>query len=219
MTMNLFIQARMSSSRFPGKMLAPLNGKPLIDHITERISKLKNIDRFVVLTSIEPSDDPLACYLEQKGVDVFRGPLDNVYERFKVALAVYPCESFIRICGDSPIINTDLIDYMARLYLGVGCDFLSNVQHKKFPKGQSVEIINSDLFLRVDADVLTAEQREHVMPYFYENSAKLETYFPDSNADHRQINTCVDTIQDLKNIESGKITYIFDKEVLCENRI
>ena len=215
MSVNIFIQARMSSARFPGKMLAPLNGKPLIKHMIERVSEVPDIQNVVILTSAEQSDDPLVCYLEREEHNVFRGDLNNVFLRFQEALKAHPCESFVRICGDSPIINTDLIAHMVGLFKQKECDFLSNVHHKKFPKGQSIEMIKSNVFMDVDPKSLTSEQQEHVMPYFYENTKKYKSYFPDCTVNNRHINCCVDTIEDLKNIESGNITYDFKKEDVC----
>ena len=215
--MNIFIQARMSSTRFPGKMLAPLHGVPVIKHIVDRVSKVPDIQDAVVLTSTQQSDDPLAAYLDAQGHKVFRGDLDNVFLRFQDALKTYPCDAFVRICGDSPIIHPDLIVYMMSCFKKETADFLSNTHHKKFPKGQSVEIIKSDLFTSIDPRSLTEEQQEHVMPYFYENAAKYKTVFPDSTVNHRHINTCVDTIEDLQNLETGEIDYNFDESTICLN--
>lgn len=213
--MNIFIQARMSSSRFPGKMLAPLHGKPLINHILEQVSKVPDIENLVVLTSVEPSDDPLAFYLEKEGHQVFRGSLENVFLRFQQALEQYPCDFFARISGDSPLISPDLITYMTRLAQEEECDFLSNVRHKKFPKGQSIEIIKSGLFSQIDESALTPDQREHVMPYFYDHADEYKCCFPDNASNQRHINTCVDTPEDLKKIEAGEVSYHFDTDCIC----
>lgn len=206
----------MSSSRFPGKMLAPLNGIPLVKHIVSALSQVSEIDHVVVLTSVEQSDDPLAYYLEKEGYSVFRGDLNNVFFRFQQALKAYPCDSFVRICGDSPIISTALVQYMVCLAQDKGCDFLSNVYHQKFPKGQSIEIVVSDIFMGIDAQALTSEQREHVMPYFYDHAEQYNVCFPDCTSNDRALNTCVDTVEDLKNIAAGDIVYHFKEDtIIC----
>ena len=212
---NIFIQARMSSSRFPGKMLVPVNNVPLIQCVVERVQQARHVDNVVVLTSVETSDDDLAIYAAEKGYKTVRGDLDNVFKRFQKALEEYPCDYFVRVCGDSPIIDPNLISAMIEKVIETKCDFLSNVQHKKFPKGQSVEIICSDLFASIDSKTLTADQQEHVMPYFYEHADQYRTCFPDSKVNNRHINTCIDTPEDLFNIESGQVHYQFEEGALC----
>lgn len=215
-TINIFIQARMSSSRFPGKMLADLNGQPLIQHIIDRTAQIPGVNEVVVLTSTETSDDPLATYVIQQEHKVFRGNLENVFLRFRQTLTAHPCDRFIRICGDSPLIDPNLITCMLNLARKENCDFLSNVHHKKFPKGQSVEIIKSAIFAAIPPETLTPEQREHVMPYFYEHAAEYKSCFPDYTKNERHINTCIDTPGDLENIRSGQIQYEFKEEYLCQ---
>src|SRR5436190_24302869 len=96
-----FVQARMSSSRFPGKVLAPLHGQPLIRHVLERLAAVLPEQCIVVATSREASDDPLAAYLATLGVPVYRGELENVVGRFQRCLEAFPCEWLVRISADS----------------------------------------------------------------------------------------------------------------------
>jgi hypothetical protein len=97
-----FVQARMSSRRFPGKVLAPYRGWPVIRHVMAAVTEAFG-DRvpLTVLTSVEPSDDPLVAYLEHLGVDVFRGPLDDVFERFRQCLCGRPCAWMLRLNADT----------------------------------------------------------------------------------------------------------------------
>jgi spore coat polysaccharide biosynthesis protein SpsF len=212
--MNIFIQARMSSSRFPGKMLAPIHGEPMIKLIVERLSAVLCAEKIVVLTSVETSDDPLVSYLNSIDVQYFRGDLDNVFLRFQKALKFFPCEHFVRVCGDSPIISAELVQRMMFLAIERNCDFLSNVEHRTFPKGQSIEIVRSDLFSRINAMELSENEQEHVMPFFYTKKNDYKTCFPRSIENLRHINTCVDEVADLKAIESGSVQYKFDGK-LC----
>lgn len=203
MITNIFIQARMSSSRFPGKVLAPLYGKPLIKHIIEKAKYVNNIEKVVVLTSSLESDDPLASYLDRIKCDYFRGNLDNVFKRFRSALEPFPCEYFVRICGDSPFINSQLIkDMMTKLY-NKDHDIITNVMRRTFPKGHSVEIIKTKLFLEADETSLTNEDKEHVFPYFYRNAAQFKICSVDNVTDQSHINYCVDTLQDLERLTSN----------------
>jgi len=104
------IQARMSSSRLPGKVMMPLAGRPMIWHIVERARACRLVEKVVVATSTERSDDPLAACCQQEGIDCFRGSLDNVLSRFIKILDDYPYEYCVRITGDCPLIDPEFID-------------------------------------------------------------------------------------------------------------
>lgn len=210
MRINIFIQARMSSARFPGKMLAPLRGQPMIAHVIERCRAALGVDKIVVLTSAAPSDDPLALYVEKMGCLVFRGVLDPVFERFAAACAAHPCDYFVRVSGDSPLIEPALLSDMITHARGGAYDFLSNVRGRTFPKGQSVEIVRASAFLGVDQSRLTLEQQEHVMPYFYDRADTYHSFFMESPVNARHINCCVDTVEDLRAIESDLVQYCYD---------
>ena len=104
------IQARMSSSRLPGKVLKPLAGKPMIWHIVQRARACQLVNRVVVVTSIEPSDDALADYCKEAAIEFYRGSLDNVLSRFLAVLDLYSHDYFVRITGDCPLIYPEFID-------------------------------------------------------------------------------------------------------------
>src|SRR5689334_18420551 len=95
----------MSSSRFPGKVLAPFRGRPLVAHVLERVRGALPDAPLFVLTSTDPSDDPLAAYLERAEVTVFRGPLADVHGRFCQCARQHPAEWILRVCADSPLLG------------------------------------------------------------------------------------------------------------------
>src|SRR5437588_12520260 len=114
MQLRIFVQARMSSKRFPGKVLTLLAGRPMIAHVLERCGQAFGADKVVLATSVDPSDDRLAAYAEGHGHALFRGELDNVAGRFQQCLAAYPCDWFVRISGDSPLIDPQLLARLAQ---------------------------------------------------------------------------------------------------------
>lgn len=198
----VFIQARMSSQRFPGKVLAPFKGKPLIAHVLGQVTQAVSTDVVVVATSGELADDPLSAYVRELGITVFRGPLDNVFRRFQLCLEVYPCTWFFRICADSPLLNSSLltaaITYCQRLDL----DLVTNVYPRTFPKGQSVEILRSETFSAITAALLSEEEQEHVTKYYYNNSGRFRMLNLDSgDPELGQMSFVVDTIEDLRRLE------------------
>jgi len=167
--LRIFVQARMSSQRFPGKVLAPLAGRPMIDHVLERCGQAFGSEQVVLATSVEPTDDALVAHAHNLGANVFRGDLENVFARFQQCLATYPCEWFVRISADSPLIDPRLITRIAERR-EPELDLVTNVQPRTFPAGQSVEVVNARRFATMDAAALSAEEREHVTLVFYRHA-------------------------------------------------
>lgn len=200
----ILIQARMSSHRFPGKVLAPFKGKPLIWHILERAKEILSPDQIAVVTSQAASDDPLVSYLERMNVSVFRGELEDVFDRFRSCLRLYPCDWFFRVCGDSPFLNTELMNQMLFLIDQEPFDLITNVQFRTFPKGRSVELIHSRIFLSVNPVLLTPEEEEHPTLYFYRNPDRFKIKNMESrDLELSKVSLAIDSIKDLKRLEQS----------------
>ena len=200
-----FIQARMSSKRFPGKMLATFNGKPLIKHVWDITSQSVSINKTIVLTSTDKSDDPLCAYMDTNDITYFRGSLYDVFRRFQEAAKHYPSDYILRITGDSPIMNPLVINAMI-MRLTPDMDVLTNTYPRSFPKGQSFALLKMEALMNAGNDITQFEQ-EHVLPYFINrpdiyncmNMLTLENDWSD-------IDMSVDTEDNLKILESGAIS-------------
>ena len=163
----VFIQARMSSSRLPGKTLAVLAGQPIIDHVIGRVCEVVEPSQVVLATSNHVSDDILVQHVSRRhGIEVFRGALENLVRRYQDCVSRFPCEWFVRICADSPFIDPDLIALMLRA-AGDGDHLVSNVVERSFPPGQSVEVIRTEAFQALSSNLLDSYEREHVTSHFY----------------------------------------------------
>jgi spore coat polysaccharide biosynthesis protein SpsF len=198
----IFVQARMSSRRFPGKVLAPLGGRPLIAHVLERCGAAFGTDRVVVATSTEASDDPLARFLGEAGCATFRGALDDVLGRFQQCLRAHPCEWFVRISADSPLIDPGLIARIAE-QRAPQYDLVTNVQLRTFPAGQSVEVVRAERFAALDGAALSAEEREHVTLAYYRAPERFRirnVRSRDAGLAHQALT--VDTPEDLRRVEA-----------------
>ncbi|MCR5872852.1 glycosyltransferase family protein [Phenylobacterium sp. J426] len=157
------LQARLSSTRLPGKVMKPLLGRPMILRQIERVRRAARVDRLVVATSTDPSDDPLAQVLEADGVDVFRGPLDDVLARFLGALDRWPADVVVRLTADCPLIDPLVLDDTIGLLAETGADYAHcRTQDLGFPKGQDVEAMTADTLRRAAELAETREEREHV---------------------------------------------------------
>ena len=197
----VFIQARMSSRRFPGKVLAPFRGRPIIDHVVEAVRTALPDSRRVVLTSSQESDTPLATYLAAVGVSVFRGPLDDVFSRFRAALAEYRCDRFYRICADSPMLDPGSLRAVAA-HAEEDWDVVTTIFPRTFPKGHNVELIRASTFNAVDHSSLSAEEREHPTTTFYRHPSRYRIFNVESGDPRRaEQNFCVDTVEDLARLE------------------
>lgn len=199
---HVFIQARMSSKRFPGKVLAPLAGRPLIAHVISQVGQLIPPERIVVATSIDESDGPLACYVREIGINVYRGPLDNVFYRFQLCLQEYPCSWFFRVCADSPILDNTLLRAAMAYSSRRDVDLVTNVFPRTFPKGQSVEMLNAATFAAIDPSRLTLEEQEHMTQVYYSHAGDFRIINIES-ADQRLANKsfAVDTVEDILRLE------------------
>jgi spore coat polysaccharide biosynthesis protein SpsF len=173
--MNLAVlQARMSSSRLPGKVMAPVLGGPMIGRQIERLSRSRAIDQLVVATSTDPSDDPLAGWCEGAGVALFRGDLADVLGRFCGALAAFPdARAVVRLTADCPLADWTVIDELIDLHLAEDADYSSNtIPDRTFPHGLDAEVIRAEVLLRAARHATDPYEREHVTPFVYRRPAE-----------------------------------------------
>lgn len=196
------VQARMSSERLPGKVLAPLGGKPMLGWLLEGLSHAAALDRVVVATSIHPTDAPVVDYCRAHGVPVCSGPLDDVAGRFLAVLDPHPFDAFVRVSADSPLLDHRLVDRGVSLFLEQDVDVATNVLVRTFPTGQSVEVVSSGTFADAYPRMRDADDREHVTRYFYRHADEFEIASFESGHPWGSIRMSVDSPEDLALIES-----------------
>ncbi|MBA2587457.1 MAG: glycosyltransferase family protein [Alphaproteobacteria bacterium] len=194
--MLVIVQARLSSSRLPGKVLKDLGGRPMLAWTLERVCAAKLVSKLVVATSTEADDDAVADFCAAQGVTCHRGPLDNVAERFALAIAAEKADAFLRITGDAPLIDPAVIDAAIRLYQAGEWDLVSNVLVRSFPIGQSVEILRSGTFVKTLAEMADPGDREHVTQFLHRNRARYRTVNFSSGAGAAGVQMSVDTPED-----------------------
>jgi spore coat polysaccharide biosynthesis protein SpsF len=196
----LVIQARTSSSRFPEKVLSPLRGIPMLLW-TINYCRKTNLPLFV-LTSTDKSDDQLIGMLEKNYVSYYRGSLENVVSRYLSFMKEHQVKKVVRISGDSPLINPDVIlKVIAQDQELADADLTTNVFPRSFPKGQSVEVIpRKSLELLRDRN-LSESDIEHVTPYFYANYKEFKINNLNNTEDLSSINLSVDTKEDLSRVD------------------
>ncbi len=172
--MIVFIQARSNSKRFDKKVLKMIYGLPLIIHVVNNVKKSKSVKDIIVATSNNSSDDNLIKLLKNFKIKFFRGELENVVLRFVRLAMKIKCKYFIRISGDSPLIDNKIIEYAIKIHKkNKNFDIITNVFPRTFPKGQSVEIIKVQI-LKDYINKMSKSDLEHVTRYFYKNSSKFK---------------------------------------------
>ena len=167
------VQARCSSKRFPNKILKIIHGKPLIHHVILKLLKSKKISKIIVATSNHKSDEKLVKYLKKIKVQFFRGSLQNVAKRILDLVLLKKKKFFLRISGDSPLIDYKLVDQAISIFnKNKQYDLITNIFPRSFPKGQSVEIIRTNI-LKKHIHKMSKLEKEHVTKYFYKYSKSI----------------------------------------------
>ena len=198
------IQARTSSRRFKNKVLYPIYGIPLIQHVVNKVKKSKKISNIVVATSSNKEDKKLIDYLKKNKINYFKGELNNVALRLYETAKLHKKNFFVRINGDSPIIDYKILNKAIKIFENSKnkYDLVTNVFPRTFPQGQSVEIIKT-LIIKKNIKKFNKLDKEHVTKFFYDNSNKFHIKnFICMEKNRKKIKLSIDTRKDLKNILS-----------------
>ena len=190
------IQARMSSTRLPGKILMELYGKPVIQNIVERVGRCEKINEVVVATSSDVTDDSVATFLQNHNINVFRGDLDNVLSRYYHCAKDYGADCVIRLTGDNALVDSEIIDEAIDIYQKNSIDYLD--YKSTLPLGMAVEIFSFDALEKAYMGAENTECLEHVTPYMRENPHvfSIMSYINPSDEDHSNLRFTMDTMED-----------------------
>lgn len=194
------IQARMSSKRLPGKVLMNIAGKPMLERVCDRVKQSNNVKKVIIATSSHASDDLIEEFCCLRKLPCYRGDLDDVAGRFLGVIIGEGVEEFIRISGDSPLIDPKLIDMAVDEYRCDLYDLVTNVLFRTFPKGQSVELVRSSSFKKMYDAMIDFDDREHVTKAIYKNKLnfKIKNFVAEPSAGAIQLS--VDTQEDLDKV-------------------
>jgi spore coat polysaccharide biosynthesis protein SpsF (cytidylyltransferase family) len=164
MTVGAVVQARMTSTRLPGKVLAPLAGRPALLWMLERLERADGLDALIVATSGDASDDAIADFCAARGTACARGPLQDVAARVLAAARGAGLDAFVRLSGDSPLLDQRLVGRGAELMRASEADLVTNVRPRTFPPGQSVEVVRTEALAAAPGDP------EHVTGALYDRA-------------------------------------------------
>ncbi len=163
------IQARMGSSRLPNKVLLDLAGKPVLEHIIERVKEAEKIEKIIVATSENKQDSQIVDLAKKTGIDHFQGKEEDVLDRFYQTAKFFQLDDIVRITGDCPMIDPEIIDQVIDLYQKEQLDYANNSVPSSFPDGLDVEVFSFQALEKAQAEAKLSSQREHVTMYFWQN--------------------------------------------------
>lgn len=191
------LQARVSSTRLPGKVLKPILGQPMLYRQLERVRQARCFDALVVATSVEPSDDPIVELCRNIETFCFRGSLDDVLDRFYHASVPYQPDHVVRLTGDCPLADPHVIDDVIHFHLEGKYDYTSNTLEPTFPDGLDVEVMRWTALKEAWTEAKLPSQREHVTPFIHSqpNRFKLGSY--KGKIDFSALRWTVDELDDL----------------------
>jgi len=221
------IQARMNSSRLPGKVILPFAGSSIIECIHERVKRSKRVNDVLVGTSIESSDNSLVKLLEEKNINYFRGSLDNVLNRFASISKEYNPDFLVRITGDCPLIDPDIIDICVENCVAGKYDYFRLLE--PYPDGLDVDIFKSSAITIANEKAKKISEREHIGQYFLNNPNDFllgginlfETRHQeiritlDEEEDYKLLKELEKNLDDIQSIKYEKLlSYILDNKSL-----
>lgn len=164
------IQARMGSSRLPGKMLMLLAGVPVVKRVYDRVCRIRGLDQVLMATTTAGTDDPMVRYCDSVGIPVFRGSEEDVLDRYYQAARQTGAEVVMRITGDCPLLDPDQSARVLDLYASVpGCDYASNTQPPFLPDGLDTEVMGMEALARAWTEATAKAAREHVTYHLYKH--------------------------------------------------
>lgn len=194
------LQARVSSTRLPGKVLKPILGKPMLSHQIDRVLQSRRIDQLVIATSTDPSDDQLEILCRQTGVSCFRGSLNDVLDRFYLAAKTRRPQHVVRLTGDCPLIDPEIIDAVIDFYLAGSYDYASNAIQPTFPDGLDVEVFRFSTLKQAWKEAALPSQREHVTPFIHQQPDRYRIGHYCNAEDLSHLRWTVDEPEDFKLI-------------------
>lgn len=195
------LQARMTSTRLPGKILKPVLGKPLLHYELERLRRCPSITQLIVATTTNFQDDPVAALCEAEDLACYRGSEHDVLGRFYQAALPYQPDAILRVTGDCPLLDPQVVEGILHAYMNEGSvDYVSNSLERTFPRGLDAEVFSFWALEAAHREATDPIEREHVTPFLYRNPERfrLKQHKQSPNLSHHR--WTVDTPEDFELI-------------------
>lgn len=208
------IQARMNSSRLPGKVLLTINGTSVLSNVIQRVMRSKLVNTVIVATTNSVIDDLIVIEALKNGVDYYRGSENNVLSRYFEAAKQFDLDFVVRITSDCPLISYEIIDSLVSIILKEKYEIVTNAgleeKNRTFPRGLDVEVFTMDILAKAYNNAESDYHYEHVTPWIYENSNNIR-YIRDLD-DFSDFRLTLDTLEDylMINMLSERLSNIYE---------
>lgn len=197
------VQARMTSTRLPGKILADLAGAPMLERQIARMRRASTLDEVMVATTTNSSDDPVMALCARLGLSSFRGSEEDVLARYAGAAASSNADVVVRITADCPLLDAEVVDRVVRTLCDEGTDYASNTLERTYPRGLDVEALTRDALARTATEARSKPAREHVTWYIHTERPDLFSRSSvTSDVDASDLRWTVDTPEDLAMVRA-----------------
>lgn len=195
------VQARMGSSRLPGKVLADLGGIPVLEWVVRRAEKSAVVDAVVIATTVGDEDTAVADLGRSLGCEIVRGPVEDVLARYVQATKTVEAETLVRVTGDCPLIGPDVIDLVVNCLRSDDLDYcttrLPPPHPRSYPLGQDAEAITASCLFYVDRVASAPYEREHVTPFIYKRGVEFRWRLVQTRQSYPDVRLTVDYPEDL----------------------
>jgi len=191
------IQARMGSTRLPGKVLRDIGGKTMLARVVRRMQCVASLSQVVVATAASLGDKAIVAECERLGIPAFRGDEQDVLDRYYQAAQVHRADVVVRVTSDCPLIDPGVVDEVVRAFLDAEPDYASNTLERTYPRGLDTEVMTMAALARAWREAQEPCQHAHVTPYFYQNPQLFRLLSVTANADYSGYRWTVDTPEDL----------------------
>lgn len=204
MKVNTIIQARCGSTRFPNKVFADINGKPLLWHVINRLSYAEMIDDVVIATTVNPKDDKIEKWCAAEKIKCFRGSEEDVLNRYYQASLTFPSEVIVRVTADDPFKEPAVVDRVIKKLIDEKLDLVTNNFPPSFPEGLDIEAFTFNVLETMENSTHDYFEREHVTQYVYHNPDKFKI---GNVSSERQLSYLRWTIDNEVDLEMVKAVY------------
>lgn len=196
-----FIQARMSSTRLPGKVFKPILGRPMLALEIERVQSCKTLDRVALVTTTHTDDQPIVELGQRLNIDVFCGSMENVLDRFYQAAKKFRPDHIVRITGDCPLVDPEVVDNMIRLYLEMAGDYGTNCMPPTYPDGLDAEIFSINALELAHREAVLPSHIEHISLFFEEQPERFKIVNLANSSDLSSLRWTVDEAEDFEFVK------------------
>ena len=198
----IIVQARMTSTRLPGKVMKIVCDKPLLEHLIDRLKRVKYADQIVIATTVNETDDQIVALCKKLDISCFRGSEEDVLGRYYEAAVEYGGDVIIRITSDCPLIDPHIVDQVIAYYVDNkdNVDYVSNCLNRTYPKGMGVEVFPSSILKEAYEEAKEAHDREHVTPFIKNRSSRYRLGDIEHSTDLSHYRLTVDTPEDMELI-------------------